>query len=632
MRTPYATYAILITNILVFIALAISLQSLTMNTGRDVLAIIHWGANVNPLTLGGEPWRIFTSMFLHLGIWHLAINMLGLYSLGTDLEYGVGSWRFTLIYFICGVSGNLLNLLISFYSNSAGASGAIFGLCGYQLAAFLISNYGDPAARRRVLMSFVFFVILSGVITLFVSVDLWGHIGGFIAGAILAVAQLRFRVLVANRQLGTALLLLVATMFLLPKDQVKYYHMYQGVLQQERITNGYYQHELDDAELADSLRAAIQAWDSISLAFDAIGPVRSPLHHDTSALRQYIRQHRSVTNYRTLLISRQSYTYLDSIEIANSGFDSIPALDYQLDYYPRPAYSQPAKDTTEGPELTPRRIFYDASWREIHDPSAASYYRLGQVDSAGRWQGAVRDYYRNGDIQMKGTYTDNLKDGVFLYYSDHHTYTSAGRYQREEAIGKWESFHWNGRLQTETLHNSKTFVASVYDSLGIQQVAEGNGTVTAWHNNGQIAETGQYFHGMRTGDWLGYHADGKPYYREQYRDNRLVQGAAVDAAGKRYVYDELSQYAYPVNGMNAFDQYVEKNIRRPYPKASGARIRLLFQVGKEGDLWDFVILEGYTPEYEQEAIRLVKEGPKWRQGLLHGHIPVPSQGYAVILF
>ncbi|HTF17146.1 MAG TPA: rhomboid family intramembrane serine protease [Chryseolinea sp.] len=633
MRTSYATYSILAVNILVFIALAIHLHSLTMDTRGDAMTILHWGSNVNPLTLGGQPWRIFTSMFLHFGIWHLVVNMYALHSMGTGLEAGIGSVRFALVYFVCGVVANLFSLVINVYANSAGASGALFGLYGYSLGAFLISNISDASARRRVMISFVVFVLINGFITLTVSVDVWGHIGGFVAGILLALAQLRFNLLIANWHLALALAVLSSVIFILPRDQVRYYRLFQGVLSQERITNAYYRHELSDAELLDSLRAAVTAWDSIEGEFDAMGPVRTALQHDTAITRQYVRLHRRVTYYQASQLAKQSYTYLDSIEIATAGFDSVPAFHYNLDYYPRVAYRQTtAKDTSANSTLVPRRVFYDAEWRETSDPSAASFYRLGQADSAGRWQGPVRDYYRNGDIQMKGNYVDNLKDGVFLYYSDHHTYTSAGRYQREESVGKWENFHWNGRLQVEIYHNSKTFVAAIFDSLGRQQVREGNGTVSSWHSNGNLAETGQYHNGMRTGDWLGYLSDGKPYYREQYRDNRLVQGAAVDASGKRYVYDELSLYAYPVKGMSNFEQYVEKNIRRPYPRASGARIRVLFQVGKNGDMWDFVILEGFSRECEQEAIRLIKEGPAWRSGLLHGHVPIPSQGYAVIRF
>ena len=64
-RNTYSTFALLGLNVLVFAWLAIQQQSLMMDQSVDVLAILHAGANLNPFTLGGEPWRILTSMFLH---------------------------------------------------------------------------------------------------------------------------------------------------------------------------------------------------------------------------------------------------------------------------------------------------------------------------------------------------------------------------------------------------------------------------------------------------------------------------------------------------------------------------------------------------------------------------------------
>jgi rhomboid protease GluP len=620
-------------NITVFLTLAVVLQSLSMDTSHDVLTILHWGSNVNPLTLGGQPWRMVTSMFLHFGIWHLAVNMYALHSLGSGLEPAVGTTRFALIYFACGIVANLFSLALNLFANSAGASGALFGLYGYYMGATLMSHAADAATRRRVLISFLVFVVINGVITYLASVDVWGHIGGFIAGMLLAIAQFRFRLLIDNRLLAVALVFFVGVMFVLPRDQVRYYRLFQAVLNQERITNDYFRHELNDAELLDSLRSAVKTWDSLELAFQSIGKIHPGLQYDTSIMRQYIRVNRSVTDYRVSLLARQSYIYFDSIEIGNAAYQKIPELQFNLNYYPRGAYEQSAKDTTQQSKLVTRRVFFDAEWKEIENPSLALFNRVGQTDSAGRWQGAVRDYYRNGNVQMKGSYVDNLKDGVFLYYSDHNTYASAGRYEREESVGKWESFHWNGKLKSETYYYpDKIFVDTVLDSLGREQVKAGNGTVTSWYANGQVSETGTYRNGIRTGDWLGYHPDGTPYYRELYKDNKLVHGASVDANGKRYVYDELSQYAYPVKGMADFQQYVKHNIRRPNTATVPAHVRVLFQVGKQGDMWDFVLLDRVTPEIEQEAIRLIKSGPAWRQGLLHGHIPIPSQGYAIIDF
>src|SRR5699024_1398762 len=79
--------------------------------------------------IDNEWWRILTSMFLHIGWAHIAMNMIALYFLGSIVERIYGAKRFLAIYFLAGIGGGLASFL--FPENiSAGASGAIFGLFG----------------------------------------------------------------------------------------------------------------------------------------------------------------------------------------------------------------------------------------------------------------------------------------------------------------------------------------------------------------------------------------------------------------------------------------------------------------------------------------------------------------------
>ena len=158
---------------------------------------------------------------------------------------------------------------------------------------------------------------------------------------------------------------------------------------------------------------------------------------------------------------------------------------------------------------------------------------------------------------MKGTYSADMKNGIFIYYSDHNTYESAGRYEKELPIGKWENSHWNGALQSEVFYGDETFTGTVWDSLGNPQVINGNGKSIQWYASGQVAEEGNYRNGRKEGMWYGFHQDGKPYYKEQYRDNRLVHGVSEGKDGRRYVYDHLSEFPFPRNGMPAFKTYLE---------------------------------------------------------------------------
>src|SRR5919109_906396 len=83
----------------------------------------------------GDYWRIVTNGFVHVGIFHLAFNMLALWILGSLLEPALGRLRFGLVYFVSLLAGSFGALLLEPTQPTVGASGAIFGLMG---AAFVV--------------------------------------------------------------------------------------------------------------------------------------------------------------------------------------------------------------------------------------------------------------------------------------------------------------------------------------------------------------------------------------------------------------------------------------------------------------------------------------------------------------
>lgn len=142
---------------------------------------------------------IFTSMFMHAGIAHLAGNMLYLWIFGDNVEDFMGKIPFLLFYLVCGIAATLSQLAFDPASNipNVGASGAIAGVLG---AYILLFPYGKV---RVILLNFIQLVpaiIVIGfwfVIQFFSSVGMSGdvegeggvaymaHIGGFIAGLII---------------------------------------------------------------------------------------------------------------------------------------------------------------------------------------------------------------------------------------------------------------------------------------------------------------------------------------------------------------------------------------------------------------------------------------------------------------
>lgn len=606
-----------------------------MDTSADVLAILNAGANLNPLTLGGEPWRILSAMFLHFGIVHLVVNMYGLWILGTMIERGVGSVRFAIIYFICGCAASIASLFFNIYIISAGASGAIFGLYGYQLGAELIGNFNDRERLKIVLINFAVFIIINTFIAGQVSVDMAGHIGGGIAGLILAFCHFQLGVLKNLTALVVALALIPLTLFAVPQHQLSYYRIFTRVVNHEKYIDKLYLEIKDEHALADSLKNVSATWRSIDSSLHDLQSVPNEIIQDTAVLSKYISLRKQEVDYRINLLERESYIYLDSLEQLPTKFNSLPKLKYVLNYHLAPESEAEEVDSTSLnlPALETTRVFYDKDWKEIDNPQGATYYRIGSKDSLGRWQGPVKDFYRDGNIQMKGKYVNNLRDGVFIYYSDHGTYSSAGRYEKERAVGKWENFHWNGTLQSEVIYGTESFTKNVWDSLGNAQVINGSGKFQRWHANGTLAEEGHYEGGKREGYWYGYHSNGKPYFKELYRDNRLINGVSEGLDGKRYVYDQLSEFPFPELGLEKYRSYLEKNVRKPNGENTPQGVvKVLFNVGVDGSVWDFVIMESISVACDNEAIRLIKEGPAWRPALLHGDKKIQSQGYMEVAF
>jgi len=85
-----------------------------------------------PSLLAERPWTLLTAMFIHEGFWHLFGNMITLFFFGTFLARLIGSNWFLLLYFVGGIIGNVLYLLLNLSSPVplVGASGAVYAVAG----------------------------------------------------------------------------------------------------------------------------------------------------------------------------------------------------------------------------------------------------------------------------------------------------------------------------------------------------------------------------------------------------------------------------------------------------------------------------------------------------------------------
>jgi membrane associated rhomboid family serine protease len=158
-----------------------------MSANRDVLQAL--GMKDNELILEqGEYWRLISCIFLHIGVIHLLLNNYALWIVGQEIERLYGSARFVLLYFGTGIVASVCSLYFS-PADSAGASGAIFGLFGV-LGTFGFKYQKEvPKAIGKSIRGRVLPLI---AINLFIGyqsgiVDNYAHVGGLLAGVILAL-------------------------------------------------------------------------------------------------------------------------------------------------------------------------------------------------------------------------------------------------------------------------------------------------------------------------------------------------------------------------------------------------------------------------------------------------------------
>lgn len=180
-KKPIVTYSLIFICILVFI-----LMYVLGNGSTDSYTLLVFGANVDTLTKNGDYYRLFTSMFLHIGILHLLCNMYSLYIIGKEVENVFGKVKYLIIYLLSGIAGSILSLAFNHNTICAGASGAIFGLLG----ALLYFGYYYRTYLGATLTRSIIPVIVLNLIIGFTSsgIDNAAHIGGLVGGILIAMA------------------------------------------------------------------------------------------------------------------------------------------------------------------------------------------------------------------------------------------------------------------------------------------------------------------------------------------------------------------------------------------------------------------------------------------------------------
>jgi len=196
LKTPYVTYALMAVNIVVFLTYWANLS----NPQIINPFFYEWAMVPKLVTEGDHFYSMFTSMFLHGGIMHLAGNMLFLWIFGDNMEEELGHVGYLAFYLAVGWAAGYTQILISPHSPIpvVGASGAIAGVMGGYLLLF-------PKAKIDILFIIVVFFRIFPIpawvmLGIWFALQLvngtladnstggvayWEHAGGFIVGMLI---------------------------------------------------------------------------------------------------------------------------------------------------------------------------------------------------------------------------------------------------------------------------------------------------------------------------------------------------------------------------------------------------------------------------------------------------------------
>ena len=371
---PVVTFVIIAINVAVFIAMTVGGVSPVEPTTQD---LVRWGASYGPYELSTEWWRAFTAMFVHIGFLHILLNMYCLYRLGPRAERMLGPWKFSALYLLSGMGGNVASVAIHPMIVAAGASGAIFGVAGALLPVLhfrQIPALVSQGGRGRLgIGGFIVYNLVLGFAN--TGIDNAAHIGGLVIGFVAGYAA-PVTASPAGRQVvlrtrgvlvGLALFLVVA--FLLVRERRPGHgddaHLARG---------GAYLHEGKNAEAISEFELVLRHDSTNALALENVGVAYMRTNRPQDALApleraQSINPNDPIANY--------------NLGLANVALDKYETAIYYL--------SQSLRIRPNYPDALVQRGF--------------AYQKLGKADSASA------DYERILS-QSEGAISDKMRAEV----------------------------------------------------------------------------------------------------------------------------------------------------------------------------------------------------------------------------
>jgi len=207
-RPHIFTIVFLVANLFIFLLMWHSSgMAFEVLMGFPERVLVAYGAKLNSyINVQHQWWRFVTPIFIHVNLPHLLVNMYSLWMVGPYVEKLYGSAKFVVLWVLTGIAGVVASYLTVrpnmqigplarfIFKNtdlpSAGASGALFGLVGVLFVFGIKYRHELPEGFKRAFGTGLLPMIMLNLFIGFVGrgfIDNAAHVGGFVAGALLAL-------------------------------------------------------------------------------------------------------------------------------------------------------------------------------------------------------------------------------------------------------------------------------------------------------------------------------------------------------------------------------------------------------------------------------------------------------------
>ncbi|MDD6210494.1 MAG: TonB family protein [Bacteroidales bacterium] len=253
--------------------------------------------------------------------------------------------------------------------------------------------------------------------------------------------------------------------------------------------------------------------------------------------------------------------------------------------------------------------YYNSKWEECPEERAL-YYRKAypDPDSPGMW--IVKDYHKNGQLQMTGQYSDKKlkkQQGKAIFYHYNGNVASEGQYLNNKKVGIWKYYFLKGPLRGE---------GNVVDD-------KREGIWTFYHQNGSVFGKENFKKDKAEGESKWYYESGKISEIAIYKNGTVIDKTNFEEDGNILETAEEDSNASFIGEQSDIVRFITENIQYPkelQKKGKEGAVLLSFTVGKDGRIDNIEIAKPDHPLFNEEALRVLRLIKKMKPAREHGQI------------